>query len=682
MSPPFWTNRILSYWTPYDTDHLLEYIERIRPEVLQIGHFGPLFFSMCATDRWHYFGVPVPGMHEGIAWWKTFVAGVHQLGIKVVGLFSLCFHFGDHTANDGWFRFWNDLWDEALLGPRPCADPLDLLQRHEDGTYKYIARGPEIRNQYSACLNNPYWIETLKRMVRHGIQEIGLDGFNTVYNYVMGCCCAYCQAELRAYLKQRYTVSHLRAFGIDDIDTHTFPRIASHYEAGKDGPLDLACVKFTNLSLKRAYDDLFIAYGRRLKPDLIAATWYHMSGDDTFGQLVNDERSALPPDLWGKEESYFWYCISRQDTTRLADGYAGDATLEAGYLRAAGRGRPFIANKYDDKRYPLSVAESVASGGAAIDWHWDTSKAHPPEAMKPYLDTLGGYFRFVERHAALYHPAASYADTALVFSRTSVHLGYPLFARTMRRLGRRLADGHVLFDVAIDDQTDDRAMQKYRTIIFPDIRHISDGQLGRVRAFLKAGGCAILTESSFRYDDRGRPRPRHALADLLPADPGQTDVYVRPYGAGSVVYIAQVPRDERVLTNPSRLAGPPVGEDAFGRTFLRHVAAHSTLLAAEAPWTVIFHAYLQHTPYRLILHAVNYDRDETAETYCPVATGEMAIHLRLPHGAQASRVQWITPEEEHAILLEMTQTADRVSFRLPSIQVYGIAVIDMTDSGL
>lgn len=678
MSPPFWTNRILSYWTPYDTDRLIEYIERIHPEVLQIGHFGPLFFSVCSSDRWNYFGVPAPGMHEGIQWWKTFVSRVQQLDIKVVGLISLCFHFGDHAANDGWFHFWNDLWDETMLGPRPCDDPLDLLQRNEDGTHRYTDRGPEVRNQYAACLNNPYWVETLRRMVRHAVQEIGLDGFNTVYNYVMGCCCAYCQAGFRAHLKQRYTPSELRTFGIEDIDTHTFPRIPSHYEAGKDGPLELEGVKFTNLSLKRAYDHLFTEYGRRLKPDLITATWYHMSGDDTFGQLSNDERSALPPDLWGKDESYFWYCISRQDTTRLTDGYTGDATLEAGYFRAAGRGKPFIPNKYDDRRYPLAVAESVASGGAAIAWHWDTSKAHPPEVMEPYLDTVGGYFRFVERHTGLYHPVASYADTALVFSRTSVHLGYPLFARTMRRLSRRLVDGHVLFDVVIDDRMDSQALQKYTTLIFPDVRYISDERLEGVRAFLNTGGCVILTESSFRYDDRGGERPDASLDDLLPDDPEQNPFYVRSYGTGTVIYIPQVPRDERVFTNPSRLAGPPVGSDPFGETFLQHVRGHSAFLAADAPWTAVFHAYIQHAPYRLILHVVNYDRDETVQEYVPVATGEMTVQLRLPEGTRVGRISWTTPEAEHDALLHMTPDNGRISFRLPSVRVYGIAVIDMT----
>ncbi|MBI4550815.1 MAG: hypothetical protein HY710_00960 [Candidatus Latescibacteria bacterium] len=677
MSPPFWANRILSYWTPYDTDHLVEYIEQLHPQVLQIGHFGPLFFSMCATDQWNYFGVPVRGMEEGIEWWKGFVADVQQLGIKVVGVFSLCFHFGDHETNEGWFRFWNDLWDEERLGPRPCDDPLRLLQINEDGTYKYTARGPEIKNQYCGCLNNPYWIETLKRMVRHAIQEIGLDGFNTVYNYVMGCCCPYCQDGLRTHLTERYSAADLKKFGIDEISTHTFRRIPFHYDARTDGPFELECVKFTHRSLKRTYDYLFTEYGRSLKPDLIAATWYHLSGDDTFGQLSNDERSSLPSDLWGNDENYFWYCISRQDTTQLQDGYTGDATLEAKYFRATGRGKPFIPNKYDDKRYPLSVAESVASGGAAIDWHWDTNRAHPPEVMKKYIETLGGSFRFVERHDSVYHPVESYADTALVFSRTSVQVGYPLFARTMRRLSRRLIDGHILFDIVIDDQLDVLSDQKYHTMIFPDVRYIPDERLNQVRAYLSAGGHAILTESSFLYDDRGDERGRDELADLLLPDHDSERFSVHQYGSGTVVYIPDVPRDERVVTDQARLVGPPIGDDPFGQEFVRHVRSASTLLTTDAPWTAVFHAYRQQTPDRLILHAVNYDRDETAQEYTPIPTGEIVVQLRLPQASTVNSIVYSSPDHEHDSSIAFTQDDNRVSFLLPSVRVYGLSVINL-----
>ena len=40
------------------------------------------------------------------------------------------------------------------------------------------------------------------------------------------------------------------------------------------------------------FDELYITYGRSLKPDLMLAQWYHK-----YGLRVNDERAGLPDDL-------------------------------------------------------------------------------------------------------------------------------------------------------------------------------------------------------------------------------------------------------------------------------------------------------------------------------------------------------------------------------------------------
>jgi hypothetical protein len=214
---------MLSYWTPYDPEHLLEHIERLEPQVLQIGHFGPLFYSMAHTESWAYFGMPVAGIDEGIAWWREFVASVQQLGISVVGLMSLGFFFGDHdeSGKGGFFKFW-----------------------------------------YNACLNNPNWIEAVKRMTTQAIEVIGLDGVNSLYNYVGGCCCEYCQEGLRGHLRERYGRFELVAMGIDDIDTHVFERIPNYCQSGEPSRLELECVKFAGLSLKSTYDEIFIEHGR------------------------------------------------------------------------------------------------------------------------------------------------------------------------------------------------------------------------------------------------------------------------------------------------------------------------------------------------------------------------------------------------------------------------------------
>ena len=55
--------------------------------------------------------------------------------------------------------------------------------------------------------------------------------------------------------------------------------------------------------MKNAYDDVFIAYGRSVKPDLILAAWLH----GHYTPAPADERLMLPPELWAKGEDYIWY---------------------------------------------------------------------------------------------------------------------------------------------------------------------------------------------------------------------------------------------------------------------------------------------------------------------------------------------------------------------------------------
>jgi hypothetical protein len=68
-------------------------------------------------------------------------------------------------------------------------------------------------------------------------------------------------------------------------------------------PLRLEELRFSHISRKQAFDEIFIAYGRSLKPDLILAAWLH----GHYTPSPADERLMLPPELWAKGEDYIWY---------------------------------------------------------------------------------------------------------------------------------------------------------------------------------------------------------------------------------------------------------------------------------------------------------------------------------------------------------------------------------------
>ena len=83
----------------------------------------------------------------------------------------------------------------------------------------------------------------------------------------------------------------------------------------KAGPLSLECLKFGQRMLYECEREVFIDYGRSLKPDLLLGQWNHLycyfcdPWHETFSQLNGDERCVLPDELWAKGEDWVMYSI-------------------------------------------------------------------------------------------------------------------------------------------------------------------------------------------------------------------------------------------------------------------------------------------------------------------------------------------------------------------------------------
>src|SRR5581483_11558637 len=311
--------------------------EEAKPEVVQVGFYGAHFWSLAHTEFGNGYPahLPVRGLDECGAWFERLNGEVHRRGAKIIGHFNVEFLVGDPDGPDGprgFFRFYRELWDERSLGPRPVSDPIELLQKDRDGwpivhdTYKIGGM-----REYWGCLSNPAWGAVLKAWVKAGIAR-GVDGFVANYFYRHNCLCSHCVAGFRAYLADRFTPAQLRErFGIDDLARHEFAEIVGWHDPKESTPLRREMLRFSQITTKRAFDDVFLEYGRSLKPDLIAAQWDHL-GD--FDQIAGDERCLLPGELWGRGEDYLWYSTGGAACfTDLAEGVLGEATLQARYIR-------------------------------------------------------------------------------------------------------------------------------------------------------------------------------------------------------------------------------------------------------------------------------------------------------------------------------------------------------------
>jgi hypothetical protein len=474
--------RMVAHWADYADPGYLPFIEEARPELAQVGFYGAHFWSLADTP----FGsgypahLPLRGYRECGDWFKRLNTELHRRGAKVIGHLNVKFLIGDPESPEGprgFFRFYREQWDDKLLGPKPVSDPMDLLEQDRLG--KPISNqdyGIGGMREYWACLNNPHWRQVLKAWVRFGIAQ-GVDGFIATYFYRHDCHCSYCVNGFRQYLRRRFTARELkRQFAIADLETHRFDEIVGWHDPGQSTPLRREMLRFSQITNKEAFDEVFVQFGRSLKPDLIVAQWNHL-GD--FNQISGDERCLLPGELWGRDEDYLWYSTGdAANFTDLASGALGEATLQARYVRGAFDDKPFTLGKYENTRIRVAIAELAANGGAPMGFY---TNFKDPDARRE----IARYYRFLGRNENLYRANRSHAEVLLLFPRSRVHEVDVAAVARFKELGKRLLDSHVLFDVLPDDRATAAARGRYvATIDSLDARMVATDLMERLPSYL------------------------------------------------------------------------------------------------------------------------------------------------------------------------------------------------------
>lgn len=452
--------RLLDHLVGYDNPGYLDFIAEAKPEVVQVGWYGAHLYGPSPYEGWDHEKLSREWVRERSQYFTKLNRELHQRGVKVVGHFNMEFLIGDPDGPDGprgFFKYFRDLWDEEDLGPRPADNLMELLERDADGK-------PLVENQYAiagmkeywACLNNPKWRAVLKAWVKAGIRR-GADGFVANYFYRHNCLCPHCVQGFKDHLKARYSAEQMsERFGIKDLAGHKFSEIVAWHDPKQSTPLRREMLRFSQIGTKRAFDEVFIQYGKSLKPDLLVAQWNHL-GD--FGQISRDERCMLPADLWGKGEDYLWYSTGAAAYfTDLEQRFLGEGTLQARYIRGAFDDKPFTLGKYESTRTRLIIAELAANGGAAMGMYANFTE---PLARQEMIR----YFSFLRKYDDLYHGNRSHAEVVLLYPRSRVHEGDVAAVDIFKKVGRQLLDDHVLFDVIPDDIATAERLKPYQQVV-------------------------------------------------------------------------------------------------------------------------------------------------------------------------------------------------------------------------
>ena len=482
-----WFNTLVAHWTDYGTPEYLDFLAEAKPEIAQVGFYGVTFYSVAHTPfgKGYPAHFPVQGTKECSDWFARLNREVHARGVRVVGHFNMTFILGDPEKKAGFFEWYDKGWDEATFGPKPCVDPVEMLQKDAAGkliaTHSYKIGGwPE----YHGCLNNPKWRACLKAMAKSAIER-GVDGLIANYFYRRDCMCEFCVAGFRKHLDAGFSAAELRErFGIADIKTHQFTEIHSWHDPKQTNPFRMASLRWSQIALKEAFDDVLLRYGRSLKPDLMIAQWNHLGG---LHAISGDERCALPGEMWGRGEDYLWYSTGAAACqTDLAKGDLGDGTLQLRYIRGAFGPKPFVLGKYEQTRMRATVAEGIANGGGAMGFY---ARFNEPSGR----EALSSYFRFTREHRDFYEGAQPAAELLLLFPRSAIHAGELAPLERFRVLGRRLIREGYAFDIVPDDLLSAESLRGRTALAWCDAAALTPGAKQALDDF-KGSRMAVLDE--------------------------------------------------------------------------------------------------------------------------------------------------------------------------------------------
>jgi len=279
---------------------------------------------------------------------------------------------------------------------------------------------------------------------------------------------------------------------------------------------------------------------------------------------------------------------------------------------------------------PLEAAESMAFNldclGAICWFEYDRLDNHPG-THNPIDPAIHPYVRFFHQRRELLRDATVVADVVVLRSFPSLVFARPQEALLTSQVEEALIADRVPFQIIYEGHLDD--LRRYRAVVLAGCTALADTHVEQLRAYVKSGGRLCLIGPAATHDQWKQPRAKPALDDLP--------------------------------------AAQAVRSDARGDWLaaIREASGGRQTLALQAPAGL--YAELTEQPGRRLVHLVNYRQNEPAQ--------DVAVRLCLPSQRKATSVTLASPGRQADLVVPFQQRADEVTFHVPEVGVYEIAVV-------
>lgn len=130
-------------------------------------------------------------------------------------------------------------------------------------------------------------------------------------------------------------------------------------------------------------------------------------------------------------------------------------------------------------------------------------------------------YQFVKANEALLMQHVPVASIGIYYSR-STRLSYMTntdaedqFGHSIRGIETVLMENHIPHDFILDDQVSYDRLKRYKLVILPDTRCMSDNEIALMKRYVREGGAIIATFKTSLYDENGKERENFGLFELF-----------------------------------------------------------------------------------------------------------------------------------------------------------------------
>lgn len=574
---------------------------------------------------------------------RPFLKKCHQYRIKVIAYLD--------SVNIFWTSFFQN---------HPEAK--DWLQLDKDGNPNHYGWIKPVPWRYRACLNNPNWIDYQKQVVKLAI-DMGFNGIymDNAYFNKTACYCFCCRNRFREYCKEKLG----REYDLP-------------IEPSWSDPVWQSFIEFRYETLKQGLIE-YRKYIKSLNPGLVfmfnalgPPTTMHPATDQTMRGIDSYALAKIADILYFE----LGFTFPRLENGRLISNIE---SLKYGI--SASNGKNITEKGYMPGRITLTpgqvklaVAEALSFSCTFNAYNFTCQEAQPMLEKVEIREALAKYYGFSEKNEDYYVETEVIADVAVLFSRPTQDWycndreehDYP----HRRGFDQALIDLHIPFDIIQDELVTEDSLSRYKALILPNVACMSQNQIEQIERFVSKGGGLIATGETSLYDENYEKRENFGLAEVFGI--GNREKVSVPkkseYGEGRVLFFPQsIGKDYWLKQKPEDLE--------LIKEALEWAIKGDISLVTTAPKTIFINLLKQRG--RILVHLVNYNRDEKADRMVPVKN--IRIQVRVP--ARVKNVFVISPDFEGKQNLEYDvinkKKDEYVKFAIPYLETYDLVTMEL-----